>query len=198
MAKKIIQKTKLPMPLQDAHARASNFEEVSLGYPVDLAVLEAQRCIQCKNNPCIAGCPVEIDIPTFLLQVGNRDFEGAFKTLMDNNVLPAVCGRVCPQEDQCEAKCTLGVKNEPVAIGRVERFVADYAAIVKFTDDTPSAPSTGHRVAVVGSGPAGLTVAADLTKMGQVSPFEALHKPGRVLVRHPRIPVAEVDCRTRD
>lgn len=183
MAKKIIQKTKLPMPLQDAHARASNFEEVSLGYPVDLAVLEAQRCIQCKNIPCIAGCPVEIDIPTFLLQVGNRDFEGAFKTLMDNNVLPAVCGRVCPQEDQCEAKCTLGVKNEPVAIGRVERFVADYAAIVKFTDDTPSAPSTGHRVAVVGSGPAGLTVAADLTKMGHgVTIFEALHKPGGVLV----------------
>ena len=154
-----------------------------MGYPVDLAVLEAQRCIQCKNNPCVAGCPVEIDIPKFLQQVGDRDFEGAYKTLMDRNVLPAVCGRVCPQEEQCEVKCTLGVKFEPVAIGRVERFVADYAKLMKFTDDTPPAPPTGHKVAVVGSGPAGLTVAADLAKMGHgVTIFEALHKAGGVLV----------------
>ncbi len=104
MAKKIIQKTKTPMPLQDAHERAHNFEEVSLGYPVDLAVLEAQRCIQCKNEPCIAGCPVEIDIPQFIRQVAERDFEGAYRTLMERNVLPAVCGRVCPQEEQCEVE----------------------------------------------------------------------------------------------
>ncbi len=183
MAKKIIQKTKIPMPLVDAHERAHTFEEVSLGYPVDLAVLEAQRCIQCKNNPCVAGCPVEIDIPKFIQQVADRDFEGAYHTLMERNVLPAICGRVCPQEEQCEAKCTIGIKNEPVAIGRLERFVADYGAMVKFTDDTPPAPPTGHSVAVVGSGPAGLTVAADLAKMGhRVTIFEALHKPGGVLV----------------
>jgi glutamate synthase (NADPH/NADH) small chain len=183
MAKKIIQKTKIPMPLVDAHERARSFEEVALGYPVDMAVLEAQRCIQCKNNPCVAGCPVEIDIPRFIQQVADRDFEGAFHTLMERNVLPAVCGRVCPQEEQCEAVCTIGIKNEPVAIGRLERFVADYATIMKFTDDTPPAPPTGHKVAVVGSGPAGLTVAADLAKMGHgVTIFEALHKPGGVLV----------------
>ena len=183
MAKKITQKTKNAMPLQDAVERAHNFEEVALGYPVDLAVLEAQRCIQCKNTPCIAGCPVEIDIPRFIQQVAERDFEGAYKTLMERNVLPAVCGRVCPQEEQCEVKCTLGVRFESVAIGRIERFVADYAAVVKFTDDTPPAPPTGHKVAVVGSGPAGLTVAADLAKMGHgVTIFEALHKAGGVLV----------------
>jgi len=183
MAKKITEKTKHSMPLQDPAERARNFDEVALGYPVDLAVLEAQRCIQCKNEPCIAGCPVEIDIPAFIRQVGERDFEGAFRTLMERNVLPAVCGRVCPQEEQCELRCTLGVKFEPVAIGRLERFVADYAAMVKFTDDTPPKPPTGHRVAVVGSGPAGLTVAADLAKLGHhVTVFEALHKAGGVLV----------------
>ena len=184
MAKKIIQKTKNPMPLRDPHERAHSFDEVALGYPVDLAVLEAQRCIQCKNNPCIAGCPVEIDIPKFILQVGERDFEGAFHTLMEKNVLPAICGRVCPQEEQCEAKCTLGVKNEPVAIGRLERFVADYGSMLKFTDASQARPApTGHKVAVVGSGPAGLTVAADLAKMGHgVTIFEALHKAGGVLV----------------
>jgi glutamate synthase (NADPH/NADH) small chain len=183
MAKKTLQKVKNDMPLQDALERARNFEEVALGYPVDLAVLEAQRCIQCKNQPCIAGCPVEIDIPKFIGQVAERDFEGAYKTLMERNVLPAVCGRVCPQEEQCEVKCTLGVKFEPVAIGRIERFVADYANLLKFTDDTPPAPPTGHKVAVVGSGPAGLTVAADLAKMGHgVTIFEALHKAGGVLV----------------
>ena len=183
MAKKIIQKTKNPMPLQDPHERAHNFDEVALGYTVDLAVLEAKRCIQCKNEPCVAGCPVEIDIRKFIQQVADRNFEGAFHTLLERNVLPAVCGRVCPQEDQCEVKCTLGIKNEPVAIGRLERFVADHGALLKFTDDTPPAPPTGHKVAVVGSGPAGLTVAADLAKMGHgVTIFEALHKAGGVLV----------------
>jgi len=183
MAKKIIQKTKNPMPLQDPHARAHNFEEVALGYTVDTAVLEAQRCIQCKNEPCVAGCPVEIDIRKFIQQVADRNFEGAFHTLLERNVLPAVCGRVCPQEEQCEVKCTLGIKNDPVAIGRLERFVADHGALLEFTDDTPPAPTTGHKVAVVGSGPAGLTVAADLAKMGHaVTIFEALHKAGGVLV----------------
>jgi len=183
MAKKIIQKTKTPMPLLDAHERARSFDEVSMGYTVDQAVLEAQRCIQCKNTPCIAGCPVEIDIPAFIQQVADRNFEGAYRTLRARNVLPAVCGRVCPQEEQCEAKCTIGIKNDPVAIGRLERFVADYASTMGFTDDTPPAPPTGHTVAVVGSGPAGLTVAADLAKMGHgVTVFEALHKPGGVLV----------------
>jgi glutamate synthase (NADPH) small chain len=183
MAKKITQTTKTPMPLLDPHERAHSFEEVSLGYPVDLAVLEAQRCIQCKNKPCVAGCPVEIDIPLFIKQVADRDFEGAYRTLMERNVLPAVCGRVCPQEEQCEAKCTLGIRHEAVAIGRIERFVADYAAMIRFTDDTPPAPPTGHKVAVVGSGPAGLTVAADLAKLGHgVTIFEALHKPGGVLI----------------
>ncbi len=184
MAKKITQKTKIPMPLRDAHERAHSFEEVALGYPVDLAVLEAQRCIQCKNNPCIAGCPVEIDIPKFITQVADRDFEGAYHTLMDKNVLPAICGRVCPQEEQCEQKCTLGVKNEPVAIGRLERFVADYGTLLKFADAASPVPApTGHKVAVVGSGPSGLTVAADLAKMGHgVTIFEALHKAGGVLV----------------
>jgi glutamate synthase (NADPH) small chain len=183
MAKKIIQKTKNPMPLQDAHARARNFDEVALGYTVETAVLEAQRCIQCKNEPCVSGCPVEIDIRTFIQQVADRNLEGAFHTLLERNVLPAVCGRVCPQEEQCEVKCTLGIKNDPVAIGRLERFVADNAALAKFTDDTPPAPPTGHKVAVVGSGPAGLTVAADLAKMGHsVTIFEALHKAGGVLV----------------
>jgi glutamate synthase (NADPH/NADH) small chain len=183
MAKKIIQKTKNPMPLQDPHERAHNFDEVALGYTVDLAVLEAQRCIQCKNEPCVAGCPVEIDIRKFIQQVADRNFEGAFHTMLERNVLPAVCGRVCPQEEQCEVKCTLGIKNEPVAIGRLERFVADHGALLKFTDNAPPAPPTGHRVAVVGSGPAGLTVAADLAKLGHgVTIFEALHKAGGVLV----------------
>jgi len=154
-----------------------------------------QRCIQCKNEPCIAGCPVEIDIPQFIKQVAERDFEGAYRTLMDRNVLPAICGRVCPQEEQCEIKCTLGVKNEPVAIGRLERFVADYGALLKFTDDTPPAPPTGHKVAVVGSGPAGLTVGGGPGEAG--TRRDDLRGPAqgrrRARVRHPRIPAAEGD-----
>jgi glutamate synthase (NADPH/NADH) small chain len=183
MAKKIGLKTKTPMPCRDPHERAKSFEEVALGYAIDMAIQEADRCIQCKNQPCIAGCPVEIDIPAFVRQVAERNFDGAFRTLAEKNVLPAICGRVCPQEEQCEKLCTLGVKFDPVGIGRLERFVADYAAHLHLIDSTPVREKTGHKVAVVGSGPAGLTVAADLAKMGHdVTIFEALHKPGGVLI----------------
>jgi glutamate synthase (NADPH/NADH) small chain len=171
------------MPCADAHERARQFTEVALGYPVGVAVEEANRCIVCKNRPCVAGCPVEIDIPKFVEQVGAQDFDGAFHTLTDKNVLPAICGRVCPQEEQCEQKCTLGVKFEPVAIGRLERFIADYAREHHITNVAPVQPPTGRSVAIVGSGPAGLTAAADLARMGhRVTIFEALHKAGGVLM----------------
>ncbi|MBI4477938.1 MAG: NADPH-dependent glutamate synthase [Acidobacteria bacterium] len=183
MAKKIGKKTRTPMPCEDAATRRRTFGEVALGYPVDLAVEEAVRCIECKNQPCIDGCPVEVDIPRFVQQVAVRDFEGAFRTLSEKNVLPAICGRVCPQEEQCEAKCTLGVRFEPVAIGRLERFVADWAASTGLTNTSNGHPPTGRKVAVVGSGPSGLTVAADLARLGhEVTVFEALHKPGGVLM----------------
>ncbi|MBE3099706.1 MAG: FAD-dependent oxidoreductase, partial [Planctomycetes bacterium] len=184
MAKKIGLKVKTPMPAVDAGDRRHTFEEVATGYTVDMAVQEASRCIECRNRPCVAGCPVEIDIPAFVKQVADRDFEGAFRTLADKNVLPAICGRVCPQEEQCEKLCTIGVKFEPVAIGRIERFVADHAAAMGLSDaGRPRPQPTGHRVAVVGSGPAGLTVAADLAKLGHgVTIFEALHKTGGVLI----------------
>lgn len=194
MAKKITQKTKTPMPCADPQARARMFDEVALGYTEEMARAEANRCIECKNRPCVAGCPVEIDIPRFVRQVAEGRFEDAFHTVTAKNMLPAICGRVCPQEDQCEKVCTLGVRFEPVAIGRLERFVADWAAAHGIGADghrdrpLPDTPArrpepTGHRVAVVGSGPAGLTVAADLARLGhQVTIFEALHKPGGVLV----------------
>jgi glutamate synthase (NADPH/NADH) small chain len=184
MAKKIGLKTKTPMPAADPSERRQTFQEVATGYTVEMAVQEADRCIECKNRPCVAGCPVEIDIPKFVKQVADRDFEGAFRTLTDKNVLPAICGRVCPQEEQCEKLCTIGVKFEPVAIGRIERFVADYAAAMGLGDSQGPRPEpTGHKVAVVGSGPAGLTVAADLAKLGHaVTIFEALHKTGGVLI----------------
>jgi glutamate synthase (NADPH/NADH) small chain len=183
MAKKIGQKTKTPMPAEDPAVRRRSFGEVTLGYSAELAIQEAGRCIECKNTPCIAGCPVEIDIPAFIRQVAQGDFAGAYQTLGSKNLLPAICGRVCPQEDQCEKECTLGVRFEPVAIGRLERFVADYAAAAQIVGDgAPSAP-TGHKVAIVGSGPSGLTAAADLAKLGHsVTVFEALHKPGGVLM----------------
>jgi glutamate synthase (NADPH/NADH) small chain len=183
MAKKIGLKTKTPMPCADPGERRHAFSEVALGYTLEMAVQEADRCIQCKNRPCVAGCPVEIDIPRFVAHVAERDFQAAFNTMMEKNVLPAVCGRVCPQEEQCEKLCTIGVKFEPVGIGRIERFIADYAAKMHIVDTAERKPSTGHRVAVVGSGPAGLTVAADLAKMGHgVTIFEALHKTGGVLI----------------
>lgn len=176
-----------PMPQQDAAERIKNFEEVALGYDAATAVDEAERCLNCKNKPCVAGCPVNIDIPAFIELIKAGDFLGAAKELKKTNSLPAICGRVCPQEEQCEKLCILGKKGEPVAIGRLERFAADYEA--------EHSPSTGseapkpenpdlakYHVAVVGSGPAGLTVAGDLAKIGySVTIFEALHKTGGVL-----------------
>jgi len=171
------------MPCADPRERRQTFQEVATGYTVDMAKQEADRCIQCKNRPCIAGCPVEIDIPAFVQQVADGDFYAAFRTLTAKNVLPAICGRVCPQEEQCEKLCTLGVKFEPVGIGRLERFVADWASSQVDLSPPEVSPASGHSAAVVGSGPAGLTVAADLAKMGhKVTIFEALHKPGGVLM----------------
>jgi glutamate synthase (NADPH) small chain len=184
MAKRIGSKTKTPMPCLEPDARSRTFDEVACGYTVAMAIAEAERCILCKNRPCVAGCPVEIDIPTFVQQVARGDFTSAFRTLSEKNVLPAICGRVCPQEDQCEKRCTLGVRFDPVAIGRLERFVADYAAAQSVAGELDERPApTGRRIAIVGSGPAGLTVAADLAKLGHsVTIFEALHKPGGVLM----------------
>jgi glutamate synthase (NADPH/NADH) small chain len=171
------------MPEQAPGVRARNFLEVPLGYPPGTAAREAARCIQCKQPRCVAGCPVGIDIPGFIRDLAEGDVPRAFSVLTDNNALPAVCGRVCPQEDQCEGLCILGLKGEPVAIGRLERFVADQAR-ERGIDAPCSRPApTGKKVAVVGSGPAGLTVAGDLSKLGhEVTVFEALHRPGGVLI----------------
>ncbi len=183
MARRITQKTKTPMPCAEPAERRRTFVEVASGYTAEMAIAEANRCIQCKNRPCVAGCPVEIDIPRFVEEMSLGHFEDAFRTLSEKNILPAICGRVCPQEDQCEKVCTLSVKFEPVAIGRLERFLADWAASSGAKANGHGSAPTGHRVAVVGSGPAGLTVAADLARMGhQVTIFEALHKLGGVLM----------------
>ena len=170
------------MPSQAPDVRNKNFSEVALGYSEAQAVDEAQRCLHCKHKPCVGGCPVQIDIPAFIAKVAARDFEGAYEVLSASSSLPAVCGRVCPQETQCEAKCVRGIKGEPVAIGRLERFVADYHN--KNCKEKPVKPeSNGHKVAVVGSGPSGLTCAGDLAKKGyDVTVFEALHTAGGVLV----------------
>lgn len=177
-----IQPKKHPMPSQDPKVRAHNFKEVATGYTEEIAVAEAERCLNCKNKPCVSGCPVNIDIPAFIQKIKERDYEGAYKKIVEFSSLPAVCGRVCPQETQCESKCTLGIKFEPVGIGRLERFVAD-----RHNDtcaETPVKPQpNGHKVAIVGSGPSGLTCAGDLAKKGYyVSIFEALHTAGGVLV----------------
>ncbi len=170
------------MPTQSPKERAKNFSEVALGYTESMAVSEAQRCLTCKNKPCVSGCPVNIEIPDFITKIKEGDFEGAYKIITKSSSLPAVCGRVCPQESQCESKCTLGVKFEPVGIGRLERFVADYHNS-NDNEEVEVPKSNGHKVAVVGSGPAGLTCAGDLAKKGyKVSVFEALHTPGGVLV----------------
>ena len=190
-----------PMPEQDAKVRARNFDEVPLGYTPDLAKTEALRCIQCKNPSCIEGCPVQVDIPGFISLVMEGDFIGAAKKIKSTNALPAVCGRVCPQEVQCESKCVRGKKGDPVAIGRLERFVADYERAAGEVSIPAKAAPTGKKVAVVGSGPSGLTVAGDLIQLGHdVTIFEALHKAGGVLVygipefRLPKaIVAAEVD-----
>ena len=178
--------TKAPMPEQDPIERATNFEEVALGYDAETAMKEAARCLDCKNSPCRTGCPVAVKIPRFLEKVREGDFEAAYEIITSTNSLPAVCGRVCPQEKQCESKCVRGIKGESVGIGRLERFVADWhmAEQAKKGEVKVDAPaSNGHRIAVVGSGPAGLTCAGDLRKMGyDVTVFEALHKSGGVLV----------------
>ena len=173
---------KSPMPVQDAYARICNFDEVALGYTYETAVNEAKRCLNCKHKPCVSGCPVEIDIPAFLAKVAAEDMEGAYEVLSRSTSLPAVCGRVCPQESQCEGKCTRGIKNEPVAIGRLERFVADWHRENVHT--APIVPEwNGHKVAIIGAGPAGLTAAGDLAKLGyKVTVYEALHVAGGVLM----------------
>jgi len=182
MSKKIIPK-KVIMREQSSADRIKNFNEVPIGYKEEEAIKEAQRCLQCKRATCIAGCPVEIDIPGFIEKIARGDFRAAVKIMKDKNVLPAVCGRVCPQEDQCEKVCALAKKYEPVAIGRLERFIADWEAAHGSPEIPEIAPKTGKRVAVVGSGPGGLTVAGDLIKLGyEVVIFEALHKAGGVLV----------------
>ncbi len=184
MAKFNMSPLKNPMPAQEPEIRNGNFEEVALGYTAEAAIDEAKRCIGCKNRPCVAACPVQIDIPEFIAKVAEGDFEAAYQIIAKDSSLPAVCGRVCPQETQCEGKCTRGIKAgcEAVAIGRLERFVADWHNENAKAQPIP-APSNGHKVAVIGSGPAGLTCAGDLAKMGyEVTVFEALHVAGGVLV----------------
>jgi len=179
-------KEKIPrqkMPEQPPEVRRKNFDEVPYGYTPELAMKEAERCIQCKEPRCVQGCPVEIDIPGFIRFIKEGDFEGAIRKIWEKNALPAVCGRVCPQEIQCEGMCVLGKKDEPVAIGNLERFAADYQRLHGRSILPPKADPTGKKVAVVGSGPAGLTVAGDLILKGhEVTIFEALHAPGGVLV----------------
>jgi glutamate synthase (NADPH/NADH) small chain len=170
------------MPVQDPAIRRRNFQEVALGYTEEMAIGEATRCLNCKNKPCVAGCPVKIHIPEFIEKVAEGDFEAAYEIINRSSSLPAVCGRVCPQESQCESKCVRGIKSSSVAIGRLERFVADWHR--EHCTAAPVKPqSNGHRVAIVGSGPAGLTCAGDLAKLGyEVTIFEALHTAGGVLV----------------
>ena len=176
-----MQMNKTPMPEQDPQVRSGNFLEVALGYTLEQAQNEAKRCLNCKNKPCVSGCPVGIPIPEFVSKVAEGDLEGAYELLSNANALPAISGRVCPQETQCEGKCIRGIKGEPVSIGRIERFVADWADAHGIAN-VATAPKNGHKVAVIGSGPAGLTCAGELARMGyDVSVFEAFHTPGGVL-----------------
>ncbi len=174
--------TRNPMPTQAPLVRAHNFDEVALGYDEQTAIDEAMRCLNCKNMPCVEGCPVKIHIPEFIAKIREGDFEGAYQIIIRSSSLPAVCGRVCPQETQCESKCVRGIKGESVGIGRLERFVADWHNTFS-TAATERPENNGHRVAIVGSGPSGLTCAGDLAKKGySVTVFEALHTAGGVLV----------------
>jgi len=173
---------RVPIKEQDPKVRAANFDEVCLGYSLEEAQLEASRCLKCKNPKCVQGCPVSINIPGFIKEIENGDIEAAFMEISKYSSLPAVCGRVCPQENQCEQKCIRGMKGEPVAIGKLERFAADWAREHHIVPKKAK-ESNGHKVAVIGAGPAGLTCAGDLAKMGyDVTIFEALHEPGGVLV----------------
>ncbi len=173
---------KCPMPVQDPMVRRNNFDEVALGYTYEMAVNEAKRCLNCKNKPCRTACPVQIDIPAFIERVANEDMEGAYQIISQSSSLPAVCGRVCPQEKQCESKCVRGIKGESVGIGRLERFVADWHR--EHCTEKPAMPEqNGHKVAIIGAGPSGLTAAGDLAKLGyKVTVYEALHLAGGVLV----------------
>ena len=169
------------MPQQEPAVRAKNFLEVATGYTMHMALDEASRCLHCKHKPCVNGCPVNINIPDFIKMITEENFEGAYQVISESSSLPAVCGRVCPQESQCESKCVRGIKTEPVAIGRLERFVADYHN-EHSTEKIQKPESNGHKVAVIGSGPSGLTCAGDLAKLGyEVTIFEALHTAGGVL-----------------
>lgn len=174
--------TRCPMPSQDPAVRSKNFDEVALGYTYEMAVEEAKRCLHCKHKPCVSGCPVGIDIPAFVEKVAAGEIEEAYQIIHQASSLPAVCGRVCPQESQCEGKCVRGIKGESVGIGRLERFVADWHR--EHSTETPAVPAqNGMKIAVIGSGPSGLTCAGELAKMGYaVTVFEALHTPGGVLV----------------
>ncbi|MBR6952148.1 MAG: NADPH-dependent glutamate synthase [Oscillospiraceae bacterium] len=170
------------MPVQPPKERIGNFDEVALGYTAELAEEEARRCLNCRTRPCVEGCPVNVDIPAFIRKLQEKDAEGAYQVIRGSNSLPAVCGRVCPQESQCESRCTMGLRFEPVAIGRLERYAADVHNAGAEAQDAPPTDN-GHRVAVVGSGPSGLTCAGDLARKGyRVTVFEALHTPGGVLV----------------
>jgi glutamate synthase (NADPH) small chain len=198
----VSKKSRQAMPEQDPKVRARNFEEVPLGYTPEMAVAEAGRCLQCKNPLCVQGCPVGVDIPAFIKQIADGKFDQAIGKIWERNSLPAVCGRVCPQEIQCEGNCILGRKGEPVAIGNLERFAADWERAQQVCELPQREKSTGKKVAVVGSGPSGLTVAGDLILKGhEVTIFEAFHKPGGVLVygipefRLPKdIVASEVSC----
>jgi len=173
---------KHPMPEQEPAVRAGNFKEVALGYTREIAMEEADRCLNCKNAPCVSGCPVNVPIPNFIAKIKEGDFQGAYEIIRTQNGLPAICGRVCPQETQCESKCVRGIKGEAVGIGRLERFAADYA-MNEGKVSAETAPACGKKAAVVGSGPAGLTCAADLARAGwDVTLYEALHTPGGVLM----------------
>ena len=175
--------TKVPMPEQDEVLRRDNFDEVALGYTEEMAIEEAKRCLNCKNMPCRSGCPVNVRIPEFIAKVAEGDFYAAYEIVTSTNSLPAVCGRVCPQEKQCESKCVRGIKGESVGIGRLERFVADYVMAREDRAAIEPVITNGHRIAIVGSGPASLTCAGDLNKLGyDVTIYEAFHKSGGVLV----------------